>query len=221
MLKLLKMQLSLNVPKILFVMCLLGTMVLIPSSYPYILGVGYVIIAILNYLLFLNQDQCMQFCAMLPVKRKDIVSSTTAVVAIFQVTTIVISAICTPIAKAYTTLGNENMVGNVWGMDANLTFVAFELVTMATFNLVCLPKFFATGYKAGLPVLLGTVGFAVSYAILEIICQLPTLKALLDGYDVETLWARIVALALGVITYAVLTVVANNVATKKFEKVSL
>lgn len=216
MLKLFKKELRLNMPKPLYLFALLGAMTLIPN-YPYIVGIGYSIMHIMLYFQFVNENRSQEFSAMLPIKRADIVSSTTLVMVLCQMLNLVVAAAC-----AYPSMLINPNNGNFVGLDCNLTFFGVALICLGMFNLVVIPRYFKTGYKYGLTLILGLITFVVTYGVFEVLVQaIPTLTKSLDGYDNAYLWARLTVFAMGVIIYPLFTFVANKIAIKKFEKVNL
>lgn len=216
MLKLLRKDLKLNMHPALYLFALLGAMILIPN-YPYIVGIGYTIMHVMVYLQFVNENRSQEFSATLPIKRSDIVSSTTAVFAVCQLSNIAVAAIC-----AYpSALINPNG-GNFVGLDANLTFFGVALACLGLFNLVVIPRYFKSGYKYGATLVIGLLSFVALYLACEVPIQaIPALSKSLDGYDAAYVWARLTVLLAGVIMYCVLTYLANRIATKKFERVNL
>lgn len=216
MLKLLKKDLRLNMPPALYLFALLGAMTLIPN-YPYIVGIGYSIMHIMVYLQFANENRSQEFSATLPVKRSDIVSSTTLVIVLCQMINYAVAVICAYPSK----LINPNGFNYV-GLDANLTFFGTALISLGIFNLIVIPRYFKTGYKYGVTLVLGLLAFVVTYGIAELLVQIvPALTKMLDGYDTTYLWARLTVLAVGVTIYTLFTLIANKTAIKKYEKVNL
>ncbi len=216
MLKLFKKELRLNMPRALYLFALLGAMIIIPN-YPYIVGTGYSIMHIMLYFQFVNENRSQEFSAILPVKRSDIVSSTTLVIVLCQMLNLAVSAIFAYPSK----LINPNGA-NFVGLDANLTFFGVALIALAMFNLVVIPRYFKTGYKYGVTLILGLITFVLIYVIFELLVQLiPALTKSLDGYDINYLWARLTVLLAGVIIYTLSTLLANKTAIKKFKKVNL
>lgn len=216
MLKLLKKDLKLNMHPALYLFALLGAMVLIPN-YPYIVGVGYSIMHIMVYFQFVNENRSQEFSATLPVKRSDIVASTTLAVTLCQLTNLAVGAIC-----AYPSYLINPYKFNYVGLDCNFTFFGVSLLCLGVFNIVVVPRYFKTGYKYGFTLILGLISFVISYGAIEFTVQLvPQLTKSLDGYDAGFIWARLTVLLLGVIMYPTLTYAANKIATKKFEKVNL
>lgn len=216
MLKLLLKELKLNVKLPLYLFTLLAAMMLIPS-YPIIVGAGYTIMQVFVYLQLCAANKSMEFTAVLPVKRRDIVASTTVVIVFFQALFTAVSLLLLPVAKLLHVAD-----GNIVGIDGNFTYVAMALVCFGLFNLAFLPKFFSTGYKYGPALLTGTVFFVVGYLVMETIVQaVPTVKAIFDGYNEQYLWARAAAAVVALGAYVGLTFAANNIAVKEFEKVNL
>ena len=216
MLKLLLKELKLNVKLPLYLFTLLAAMMLIPN-YPIIVGAGYTIMQVFVYLQACAANKSMEFTSVLPVKRRDIVASTTVVVVFFQMLFTAVSLLLLPIAKML-----YGKSGNIVGIDGNFTYIAMALISFGLFNLAFLPKFFATGYKYGMALLRGIVCFAAGYVATETIVQaVPAIRAIFDGYDQQYLWARAISVVVALGIYAAITFVANNIAVKKFEKVNL
>ena len=214
-------ELKLNVKWPVYLMGLMGAVMLVPN-YPLIVGIGYTIFQIFIYLQFARENRSQEFSAMLPVKRNDIVTSTTWITVTLQMMTTLIAAVCAAAVRILAKFTLDYSDGNQVGLDANLTFFGVGLVCLAVFNLIFIPKFFKTGYKYGAPILLGLLGFCGAYVVLELVIQLvPALRNALDTYAVKTVWARILVLVVGAVCYAVVTFLANRIAQKKFEKVSL
>ncbi len=215
MLKLFKKELELNVHPALYLFALFGLMVLIPN-YPYIVAAGYIVLQVFNYLMASNQNLSMQFTAMLPTKRSDIVGATTLVIILFELLNFVVIALCLLPSKM---LFPD---GNIVGLDANLTLLGVVLLCFGAFNLVFLPHYFKTCYKVGVPTLLGLLAFLATYAVCETLVQvIPALTASLDGYAPATVWARAIVLAVGIIAFLGANVCAIRISVKKFEKVNL
>lgn len=216
MLKLFKKELRLNMPKPVYLFALMGAMMLIPN-YPYIVGIGYSIMHIMIYLQFVNENRSQEFSATLPIKRTDIVSSTTLVMVLCQMLNFIVAVIC-----AYPSILINPHKFNYVGLDCNFAFFGVALICLGVFNLVVIPRYFKTGYKYGFTLILGLIAFVLTYGVFETLVQaIPPLTKALDSYDKSYLWARLTVLALGIIIYPLFTYTANQIAIKKFEKVNL
>ncbi len=216
MIKLLKKELRLNMPKALYLFALLGAMVIVPN-YPYIVGIGYCIMHVMCYFQFANENRSHEFSATLPIKRADIVSSTTLIIVLCQMLNVIVAAIFAYPSK----LINPNGF-NFVGLDCNFTFFGVALICLGVFNAVIIPRYFKTAFKYGLTLIWGLIAFILTYAVFELLIQtIPTLTKALYSYDTTYLWARLTVFAIGIILYVLFTFTANNTAIKKFEKVNL
>lgn len=216
LLKLLKKELQLNMPKALYLFALFGLMVLIPN-YPYIVGIGYFMMHVMIYFQFVNENRSQEFSSILPIKRNDIVTSTTLIIVLCQMLNFALAAICAYPSK----LLNPNHTNYV-GLDCNCTFFGVALICLAVFNIVFIPRYFKTGYKLGGALILGLIAFLLTYGVFETLVQaIPALTKSLDGYDGAYTWARLTVLAIGIILYPLTTFAANKIAINKFKKVNL
>ena len=208
-------ELKLNVKWPLYVMSLVGAMMAIPN-YPLIVAFGYCVLQAFIYMQYVRENLSQEFSAVLPVKRADIVRSTVCVICMLQMLTTIVSILFAVPAKFV------NPQGNIVGLDPNFAFFGVAFLCLAAFNAVFLPKFFTTGYKFGVPILLGLLCFLLTYGVAETLVQtIPTLTDALDSYSTETIWVRLAVLIVGIITYVLTTWLATKVSIKKFERVNL
>ncbi len=215
MLKLFAKELKLNMPKASYLFSLLVLVMLAPN-YPAIVGIGYVVMQIFRYFQWVQANRSQEFSLLLPVKRSDIAKSMILVVVFLQMITITLALLC--VVACYFIYP----AGNIVGIDSNLAFLGVALLCLATFNVVFLPGYFKTGEKCGLPLVWGLVGFLCCYGLCETAIQIvPSLNVALDSYSEQYLWARIVALLVGIVVYCVCTVIATKISVKRFEKVNL
>lgn len=215
MIKLFYKELALNIPKPIYLFWLLGAMMLIPN-YPVIVGVGYTIMQIFVYLQTSSSYLSQEFSSTLPVKRSDIVSSNTLVIAMFQSVNVLVALLLLPLAKLL------YPSGNLVGMDANFTFIGVAFLCLAGFNSLFIPSYFKTGYRFGKPVLLGLVAFVLIYGVCEAMLQAShALNSVFEGYDTATVLWRVIVMVVGIAVYLLATMLANKRAVKNFEKVNL
>ena len=135
MIKLFKKELALNIPIPLYLFWVLGAMILIPN-YPVIVGAGYTIMQIFVYLQTSSSYLSQEFSSTLPVKRSDIVSSNTLVIAMFQVVNVAISLLLMPVAKLL------YPSGNLAGMDQSLSTldISFAVCLVITYTTIILTQ---------------------------------------------------------------------------------
>lgn len=215
-------EFKLNVKLPVYLLSLLGLMVMIPN-YPVFVGVGYSVFQVFIYMQYMRENRSQEFSATLPVKRNDIVSSTTLIIVTLQMMNLTIAAIGSVIVRLIYASGDLTYSdGNIVGIIPNFAFFGLTLLCLAVFNLIFITGFFKTGYKYGVPIIIGALTFIGMFIILDAIEQLiPALNNALDTYATKTLWARLVVLAVGIAAYCGCTFAANRIAQKRFEKVSL
>lgn len=212
----LQKELFLATPLPFYLFALLGLMTAIPS-YPIIVGIGYVALAIFNSDGFRRSNRDVEFTCTLPVERKDVVTSKTIFVVVIELLTLVFGVVG---ALLSVFLSSPN--GNAVGLDPNLTFFGVAFSCFGVFNICYIPGYFKTGYKSGIPVLKGTIALLLVYSLVETAVNVvPRFNIIFDSLWGDFVFARAIVLVVGVIAYIILTVVANRIAQKRFEKVSL
>src|SRR5699024_8667138 len=106
--------------------------------------------------------------------------------------------------------------GNVMGMDGNYAFFGFALVSIGLFNVVFLPGYFTTGYKADRPGILAAITFFVSYGVIELLVALiPGAAGVLDTLDPADAGPQLLVLALGALLYLALTVASYRLSVRR------
>lgn len=209
-------ELKLVISPVTYMFCILSGLLLIPS-YPYCVGMLYCILALNITLNMARANNDHMFTAMLPVPRNHIVMAKHITVVFIQLLQ-VISAI--PFALISSLVINKS--GNIVGMDANFAFFGLTLIEFSVFNIIFLPWYFKTGYKAGMPMLIGSLVYGVSIAFFEIlIAVIPVLNNNLDSLNASTFIYQIPVLIAGIIIYFAVIYLSYRLSVKKFEKVSL
>lgn len=126
---------------------LLSAMLLIPN-YPYYVICFYTCLGTFFICLTGRENRDIEFTALLPVRKTDLVRARVFTVMLMQLAQLVIAV---PFAVFSSRVSAENLVG----MDANTAFFGFALVLYGVFNLV----FFRNYYRAP-----GKVGKAFGWA---------------------------------------------------------
>lgn len=212
----LKKELFLATPLPFYLFALLGLMTAIPS-YPIIVGIGYVTLAIFNSDQFRRSNRDVEFTCTLPVKRADVVTGKSVFVVVIELLTLLFGVV-----GALLSVFLSAPSGNMVGLDPNLTFFGVAFTCLGVFNLLYIPGYFKTGYKSGIPILKGVVALLIVYAIVETVVNVvPGFNVIFDSLWGEYMWARAIVLCLGAVAYFILTNVAIKRAQKFFEKVSL
>jgi len=208
-------EFKLAIPYAIYLFIFLSALVLIPN-YPYFVSFGYATLAIFITFSMARDNKDITFTSMLPVPRNDIVKSKLFTVLFLECVQIVA---CIPFAILSALVINTD--GNLVGLDANFTLFGFAFIEFAVFNLIFIPKFFKTGYKIGMPILFGLIGYTISALLLEaLVMAVPVLHTIFDGYAIENIGYQILALIVGLVFYILSAFISYKRAVKNFEKVN-
>lgn len=195
---------------------LLAGLLLIPD-YPYFVAMFYFFMALQINFNMMKESRDMEFSAMLPVTRRDIVLSKFFDVVFIQLLQVIAAAPFALISSLVLYPG-----GNIVGMDANIAFFGYVFIAFAVFNIIFLPAFFKTGNKIGVPMITAMLGMVAVYACLEVITAfVPALHNNIDGLDSGAVGWRVLVLAAGIAVYIVTLLWAYKKSIKRFDKVSL
>ncbi|MCI5819579.1 MAG: ABC-2 transporter permease [Acidaminococcus sp.] len=208
-------ELKLFVNPIAYFMLLLSALLVIPS-YPAIVGVSYSLLSISICFNIARANNDNVFTAMLPIPRNDIVKGKH-----FSISFIELLQILTAVPFAVVSLFVTNKNGNIVGLDANLTYFGITFICYGVFNLVFMPWYFKTGYKAGIPMIVGVIAYCIVYVAAELLIGFTNLKLYIDGINVAYVGYRIIVLISGILFYIVTLIVSNKISKKNFERVTL
>lgn len=210
-----KKEFALFIAPIAYIMLLTSAMTAIPS-YPVIVGIGYAALSINVCFNLARANNDQKFTGMLPVPRNAIVFGRHVSIVIIELMQILVA-----VPFAFVSLYITNPGGNPVGMDANLSFFGVAFISYAVFNLIFLPWFFRTGYKAGIPMLVAIFAFVVTYGVFEVLHFATPCGVIFDGVNPEYLWARLVMFFVGVAIYIGSAVLSYFLSTKNFRKVTV
>ncbi len=198
-----------------FIFLTFGAMLLIPN-YPYYVAFFYQTLGIFFTFLDGNSTNDIFFTALLPIRKKDVVTARFATVVILEALQIMV---CIPFAVLRNIiLPAENLAG----MEANWALFGLVFIMLGIFNLVFLPMFYKTAYKAGLPYLISCLAMTLFAGIAEAVIHLiPSWKAALDTTSNVYLPQQLWLLSGGIILFVLLTVFAYQRSAKRFELLDL
>lgn len=195
------------------VFAFLGCLVLVPA-YPY--SVIFLFGCLAPYLTFLNARETNDawYTAVLPVTKRESVLGKCLLSACFQLFQLLFSV---PFAILRAALQIEN---NPVGLDATLAWYGFGLMVYAAFDLVFLPAYYKTGYKAGKAFLLAAIPMVLLMGAVEMTGYLPAL-AWMDSCQPAFWRMQLPILLAGAVCYAAALPLAYRISAKNFEKVDL
>lgn len=209
-------EFKLAVPPGMFLLTILGLLCVIPN-YPAVVGYIYNIVCIFILFTIARDNRDLEFSAILPVSRRTVVWGKCIVVAVFEACTVAFSAIGAVIANVWV-----SPLGNLVGLDLNLTFFGVVLIAFAVYNIVLIPAFFRTGYKIFKPLVAASTAFIACYLAFELPIQLvPSWKAALDTLNPAYFGYQAILLGAGIALYGLSFWATVKLGVRNFERVSL
>lgn len=209
-------ELKLALHPVLYLFALTSALLLAPG-YPYAVGMIYFIFGVQILFQTARANKDLEFTATLPVPRAAIVLSKHLSVMLLEILQLLIAV---PFALVSSLVLNKG--GNAVGLDANFALFGVTLAGYSVFNLVFLPLFYKTGYKLGVPFVLGIISYGIFAALVEIvIANVPALKSNLDSLNPDTFVYQIPLLFAGILIYTASLYLSYKVSVKNFEKISL
>lgn len=197
----------------IFIVC---AAIVCAPNYPIMVGLIWLFTNFISTFQNASSNGDMQFSALLPVKRSDIVLARHVLIISVETAYLIISI---PFAVIAAILYKN---GNLVGIDANPAFYGIELICIAIYNFCLLPYYFKTGIKSGIGILRGILFAALFYGIIQTLICIPYLPfKVLDGLGTTDRMYQWLFLSIGVVVFIILSVISFKKSVKNFEKVSL
>ena len=194
-----------------------GVMLLIPS-YPYYVAFFYTCLAVFFVFLTGRENKDVYYTVSLPVRKSDIVRARTAMVAVFQLGSLLVAAPFAILSMAI----NPNPAGNPVGIEPNVAFFGLVLLMFALFNAIFFPFFYKTAENVGRAFLFGSMAIFFFIIFAEAPLYIfPQAKAYLDVTDAASQVRQLPVLAAGLVVYAVSMFLTCRRSIRLFEKVDL
>lgn len=200
-----ELRLALVPPAILFEF--FAVMMLIPA-YPFMIIFFYGLLGIFFVCMFGRENHDVEYTALLPVSRRDIVSARFVLCIGLE---LVLTALCAVFAALRPVLG---LYGNEAGMDPNATFFGVGLALMGIFNVVFFPKYYRNTNKIGIPFLIASLIFAAGMIAAEA-------AVIMSGFDQAPVSGAVAVLSVGAVLYAGLTWLAYRTSVRRFQQMNL
>ena len=214
-----------------FIYLAMVLMLLIPN-YPYLVSCFFVCNAIFYCFQQARENGDPMYTAMLPVSKAQAVRARVWFVVLIQaIDLLLMAAVC---AFAIVSMPPSN----AGGTDHSLSLLAFALVLFAVFNLIFLPSFYRSGYKAGTSFLKSAVGvwiwlllsegtmIATRVIVTEKGLDIPFFRFLDNCVDCfpatkEAWTVQAILFGAGLVIYALATLLAARISIKRYERVDL
>jgi hypothetical protein len=201
----------------MFIFPFLGTMLLIPA-YMYFTAFIYTCLTVFFIFLQGRENKDIFFTASLPVRKSDIVKVRIGFIAGIEVFQILVSV---PFAIIGIMI-NPIPAGNEAGLEANVAFFGLVFAMYALFDIIFLPIFYKTAYKAGVALLWSGSAIILFIAAVEFgLRLLPAVYHFLDTTEPGMMVRQIPVLAGGIGLFALCLWLAFRLSAKNFEKVDI
>ncbi|HWS29111.1 MAG TPA: ABC-2 transporter permease [Clostridia bacterium] len=206
-------ELRLSAHPNLYVFTALGMLVLVPA-YPY--GMVFLFGCLAPYITFMygRETNDIYYTALLPVKKRDTVKAKCMLLVLAQIAQILISL---PFAVLRVFVFPQ---GNIAGIEANVAYYGFGFMIYAIFNVIFLPSFFKTAYKAGKAFLLAIIPATLAMVAMEALIYIPGLDWL-DSVARDALIRQLPILIAGIAVYVAAMLMAYRISAKRFKRVDL
>ena len=226
MFKLLKKELTLSINPQTIIFSLLVLLIVIPS-WPAAVGFMYPLsgLMVIFPLALANHD--IEYTALLPIKKGDIVKSKVLFIVFIELATILISIpaalirnlVLTPSAIASAEQAAEEAENITYLSSVGPTFITYGIILLgySIFNIILIPQYYKNPYKK----ITGPQLISM-FSMLVILGAGTAVQVVLSNIGgTPYLIGTIVTIALGVILYVLLTIIAEKRGEKQIYKIDL
>jgi len=194
----------------------LAAMLLIPN-YPYYVVFFYCSLGIFFSCHGARENNDIMYTATLPIEKSDTVRARILFAVLIELMQFLLAAVFAMLRKQIPTLG-----ANLAGMDANVALFGMAFVMMGIFNFVFFTAYYKDPNKVGKCFAAASIIQFLYIAAAEAAVHiLPFMKYRLDTPDPEYFTLKLAVLAVGLISYVMLTIFATVKAVRSFEKLDL
>jgi hypothetical protein len=231
--KLLNKELRLCLNPQVLIMASLSILVVVPS-WPSLIGMIYVLSGLATIFPRSLADKDMEYTAMLPIRKGDVVKAKMSLIVAIEVFAVLVSIpfallkdyLLTPaMVQAELALAEPDLssIAYDWASCPTLGSYGLLLVGFALYNLILFPWYYKNPQKVNWPqtvALLASVVFIGAASGLQIV--IPSLyNTLQDPTDVTSWIVQGAVAAIGIVSFAGLSVLAERLSEKNFAKVDL
>ena len=218
MLNLIKKELSLCLHPTAFIFLFSAVLVFVPN-YPYEVIFFFSCLSIFFCCMMTRENGDIAFSCTLPVKKEHTPFAKMLVVFGLQCIILLLVGIIGAIKGAV--LPAEQFV-NQAGISANLALVGNGAILLGIFNLIFFPCYFKKPDKIGVPFVIAAIVLFVLIGVFIVLRWVTPLYSItLNGLNSENTGAKIVALAIGVAVYVVLSAISCKLSMKNFQKIDV
>ncbi len=198
-----------------FIFLSFSLMMLIPS-YPYYVSFFYTTLSLFFIFLSGRENKDIFYTVTLPIRKRDAVKARCWMVAIIELVQIVFSIPFAVISAAI------NPRGNLAGIDANVAFFGLVFLMFALFNIIFIPTFYKTAFRAGTAFIFGSIAITLYILVAESLVWIPSpLKTYLDTNVPGTAMRQLPLLIAGFSVWTLTMLFVYKKSASNFEKVDL
>lgn len=210
-----EMRLSAMILSYLFM--LFGLMFFLPG-YPILCGAFFVTLGLFFSFQAAREANDMVFSVLLPVAKKDIVKGKYLFVCLIESGAFLLMAIAVVVRM---TVFSEALVYRTNAlMNANFFALGMACVIFGLFNWIFVGGFFKTAYKIGRPFVTYIVICFLVIFMAEALHHVPGLEKL-NAFGTDEIAIQLILLAVGILIFLLITVLACRRACKQFEAIDL
>lgn len=190
-----------------------GALMLIPQWIFFLVPLYFCFISAANLFSTYKSNNDLNFSAMLPVPRRDVVKARI-------VSVLILELMHTVWAAAFALLNRTIYQTGNFSLDLNPAFFGLIFIMFSLFNLILFPLFYRTGYKFGLPVILATAAAILFAAAAELLAVFnEPFRRLVE--DTGRSGFQLASLTAGMLLFAVAAAAAIRLSINRFEKVDI
>lgn len=193
-----------------------SAMTMIPR-YPILVGSFFICLGIFHTYQQIREYDDVTYTVMLPVKKRDIVTTKYLFVLFIELTAFILCTLLTIIRMKI--LGTAVPYATNQLMNANMAYLGYTTIVFAVFNSIFLAGFFKTTYKIGKPFFIFCVVSFIIIIIGEILHHIPDLESLNNPSNLSM--PQVVIFAIGVVVFMLCTWLSYQKAVKDFEGIDL
>jgi len=213
----LKKEIKLSASILSFLFILFGFMFFLPG-YPILCGVFFVTLGIFQSFQNSRETNDILFSALLPIAKRDVVKGKYIFVCFIELCSLLLMGLITIIRM--TLLSDSAAYRSNALMNANPFALGLAFCMFGLFNLLFVGGFFKTAYNFGKPFVTYIIVAFSTLGIGESLHHFPNL-GFLNAFGTEHLLIQLGLLLLGMIVFAVITLVSFLKSCKRFESIDL
>lgn len=195
---------------------LLGALMLIPGWIYFIVPLYFCWITIPNLFGGFKSQKDLMFSTLMPITKKDIVSSRVVVIVILEL----MHLLAAMIFSIFTLRLYPNIT--YFFFEPHMGFWGLCFIMLAIFNIVFIPMYYKTAYKYGAATVASTVAAMIFAVVAQWIgIQSPWVNAMFYGTGADNTVLQLSILVISIVIFLLLTAIAYRIAVKRFQKVEI